>query len=286
MKYVSKLLIVLSLIFTMLMTACAPKAAATTIASSGIETVNPGKLTVATSPDFAPYEFYAIGEDKKPYLAGFDISLANYIAKELGLELEIIPMDFDGTIMELSQGNVDMSLAGYSITDERKEIMDFSIVYYGGGQSFMTTKAKQDNFPTLAAANSKDFTIEAQVGSIQANLMKQNTPDANCIEMVKVTDIIAELVSGKCDGAFIEKVVAESFAKNYPELVVLHDVPFDTEGTAAGIKKGNTKLVEAINNAMQKCISSGEFDKFVEEAKTLAEGDIIEGLLTNEQKGE
>ena len=246
---------------------------------NAIQTVNPGKLTVATSPDFAPYEFYAIGDDGKPYLAGFDMDLAQYVANELGLELEVIPMDFDGTIMELSQGNVDMSLAGYSVTEERKEVMDFSIVYYGGAQSFVTTKANKDKFTDLASANNPDLTIEAQTGSIQADLMKQNTPDANCIEMVKVTDIIAELVSGKADGAFIEKAVAESYQANYPDLELLCDVPFDSEGSAAGITKGNTALVDGVNAAIEKCIASGEFDKFVQNAQELAKGDIIEGLL-------
>ena len=67
-----------------------------------LKTVTDGKLTVATSPDFAPYEFYSIDENENPTLAGFDIALAQYIADYLGLELEIIPMDFDGTLSELS----------------------------------------------------------------------------------------------------------------------------------------------------------------------------------------
>ena len=57
-----------------------------------IKTITSGKLTMVTSPDFAPYEFYALGENSKPTLAGFDIALAHYIADFLGLELEIIPM--------------------------------------------------------------------------------------------------------------------------------------------------------------------------------------------------
>lgn len=253
-----------------------------TVSEQTIPTVNKGVLTIATSPDFAPYEFYAIGADKKPYLAGFDIKLAEFIAKELNLKLEIIPMDFDGTIMELSQGKVDMSLAGYSITDERKEVMDFSIVYYGGDQSFVTSKAKESEFTDLASANNEKFTIEAQVGAIQADLMKKYTPKANCVELNKVTDIIAELVSGKADGAFIEKLVAESYVKNYPELIVKFDVPYDTEGTAAGIKKGNTALVNAVNAAIKKCIDSGLFLQYVSEAQELAQGEIIEGLLENQ----
>ena len=75
---------------------------------AAITTVEGGKLTVATSPDFAPYEFYAIDENGDPQLAGFDMDLAQYIADSLGLSLEIVPMDFDGTIMELQNGNVDL----------------------------------------------------------------------------------------------------------------------------------------------------------------------------------
>ncbi|MEI3101239.1 MAG: transporter substrate-binding domain-containing protein [Oscillospiraceae bacterium] len=81
-----------------------------------ITTVTEGKLTVATSPDFAPYEFYAIGEDGTPQLAGFDMSLAAYIADYLGLELEVIPVDFDGVLNELAAGNVDLGMAGLSPT--------------------------------------------------------------------------------------------------------------------------------------------------------------------------
>ena len=78
------------------------------------ETVTPGKLTVATSPDFAPYEFYALDDNGDPTLAGFDVALAQYIADQLDLELEMIPMDFDGTISELGNKTVDLALAGYS----------------------------------------------------------------------------------------------------------------------------------------------------------------------------
>ena len=248
-------------------------------AEAALKTVTPGKLTVATSPDFAPYEFYAIAEDGTPTLAGFDMALAPYIADELGLELEVIPMDFDGTIMELTNKNVDMSLAGYSITEERKEVMDFSIVYYGGAQSFVTTKDKAEQFTDLASANQAGVQVGAQVGSIQAGLAEEFTPDADIVQMAKVTDIIADLLSGKMDGAFIETAVAESYQANYPDLVIVCDVPFDSEGSAAGIAKGNTALVDAVNAAIEKCISSGKFDEFVQTAQEQAQGNIYEGLL-------
>ena len=113
-----------------------------TKAAADIETVTPGKLTVATSPDFAPYEFYAIGEDGTPKLAGFDMDLAQYIADKMGLELEVVPMDFDGVLSELSQKNVDLGMAGLSPDPARADAMEFSDLYYKGGQSFVTVKDK------------------------------------------------------------------------------------------------------------------------------------------------
>lgn len=244
-----------------------------------IETVTPGVLTVATSPDFAPYEFYALDEEGTPTLAGFDMDLAKYIADYLGLELEVIPMDFDGTIMELAAGKVDLGMAGYSPDPDRADKMDFSTVYITGGQSFVCLQSNKDQFTSLEDTNKADYTIGAQVGSIQAGLAKENSPDADIIELAKVTDIIAELLTGKMDGAYIETMVAEAYAKNYPDLCIVLDVPYDAEGSVVGVNKGNTGLLEGVNAAIEACQSSGEFDKYVVTAIEQAQGDIIEGLI-------
>ena len=79
------------------------------MADDKVETVTDGKLTVATSPDFAPYEFYSIDEDGNPTLSGFDMDLAQYIADKMGLELEVVPMDFDGVLSELSQKTLTLA---------------------------------------------------------------------------------------------------------------------------------------------------------------------------------
>lgn len=244
-----------------------------------IETVTPGVLTVATSPDFAPYEFYALDEEGTPTLAGFDMDLAKYIADYLGLELEVIPMDFDGTIMELAAGKVDLGMAGYSPDPERADKMDFSDIYIAGGQSFVCLQSNKDQFTSLEDTNKADYTIGAQVGSIQAGLAKENSPDADVIELAKVTDIIAELLTGKMDGAYIETMVAEAYAKNYPDLCIVLDVPYDAEGSVVGVNKGNTALLEGVNAAIKACQSSGEFDGYVVKAIEQAQGDIIEGLI-------
>ena len=248
-------------------------------APAALKTVTAGKLTVATSPDFAPYEFYAIGEDGKPTLAGFDVALAGYLAEHMGLELEIVPMDFDGVLLELASGKVDLGMAGLSPDPARMDAMDFSDIYYKGGQSFVTVKGSEDKFPTLADANKPGFAIGAQNGSIQMDLANENTPDADIVPLAKVTDIIAELLAGKLDGAFIETAVAVNYAQNYPDLVVLHDVPYEVEGSSIGVCKGNAELLAAVNAAIADALSDGSLDKFIAEANELSSGNIYEGLL-------
>ena len=259
--------------------AASAPAASAPVEEAGLTTVNPGKLTVATSPDFAPYEFYAIDENGDPQLAGFDMALAQYIADYLGLELEVVPMDFDGTILELQNKKVDLSLAGYSPDPDRADAMDFSDIYISGGQSFVCLDETAAQFPDLAAANNPDYTVGAQIGSIQADLARENTPDADIIEMAKVTDIIAELITGKMDGAFIETMVAESYEKNYPELCVVLDVPYEAEGSVVGVYKGNEALLKGVNEAIAAALADGSMADFVATANEQASGEIIEGLL-------
>ena len=247
-------------------------------AASKIQTVVDGKLTVATSPDFAPYEFYAV-KDGTPELAGFDIALAGYIADHMGMELEIIPMDFDGVLNELAAGGVDLGLAGLSPDPKRMESMDFSDIYYQGGQSFVTVQDKAELFASLEDTNKAEYAIGAQNGSIQMDLANEYSPDADIVPLMKVTDIIAELVGGKLDGAYIETAVAENYAKSYPQLAVVLEVPYDTEGSAVGVAKGNAELLEAVNAAVAAALADGSMDQFIAEANELSTGEIIEGLL-------
>ena len=244
-----------------------------------LTTVTAGKLTVATSPDFAPYEFYALDENGTPTLAGFDVALAGYVADYLGLELEIVPMDFDGTITELGNKKCDLSMAGYSPDPDREIVMDFSDIYYAGGQSFVTVKGSEDKFPTLADANKAEYQIGAQIASIQYELALENTPDADIVTLTKVTDIIAELLTGKLDGAFIETAVAQTYSIVYTDLAVVHEVPYDQEGSVVGVYKDNGALLAAVNLAIASALEDGSMDRFVAEANELATGSIYEGLL-------
>lgn len=246
-------------------------------------TVTAGKLTIATSPDFAPYEFYHINADGTPELSGFDVALGKRIAEDLGLEVQFVPMDFDGILMELQSGNVDLGISGFSPSPERADTFDFSDLYYKGGQSFVIRKADHDKYKDYAAFDK--LPVGAQNGSIQMDLAKENTPNANIIGLAKVTDIVSELVSGKLEGGFIETAVAEQYIKNYPELEIAWDVPYDTEGSAIALKKGND-LLPAVNAVINNALSDGSMDQYIADAQELAsdEGNVYEGQLDADGK--
>ena len=248
-------------------------------AASASTTVSEGKLTVATSPDFAPYEFYAIDDSGNAQLAGFDMALAQYIADYLGLELEVIPMDFDGVLAEVTAGNVDLGMAGLSPDPERMEAMDFSDIYYMGGQSLVIHKDNKDKWSSLEELNDPSLSIGAQLASIQYDLAVENTPDADIVQLAKVTDVVSELLSGKLDAGYVETVVAESYAKNYPDLYIAFDVPYEVEGSSVGVVKGNEALLNGVNDAIAAALADGTMDDFVAQANEQASGNIYEGIL-------
>ncbi len=261
---------------------CAPAEKPEATAGSNkynLKTVKEGYLTVITSPDYAPYEFYALDKNGDPSLAGFDMALAKYIADYLGLALNVVPMDFNGIIGEMGAGKADLALAGLSPDPDRLEKMDFSDTYYEGKQAFVTTKANASKFTDLASTNSADVKISAQTGTIQMDLAAEFSPNAQMTQLTKATDIIAELISGKLDGAYIEWDVAESYMKNYPDLQILCEVPYEAEGNVIGVAKGNADLLKYVNEALNKCVDEGTFAQFLEEANNLAAGDNYQGLL-------
>ena len=212
------------------------------------------------------------------------MALAQYIADYLELTLEVVPMDFNGIIGEMQNGKADLAMAGLSPKPERALAMDFSDTYYEGKQAFITTKANASKFTDLASTNSADYTLAAQSGTIQVDLAAEFSPNANVITLTKATDIITELLSGKIDGAYVEWDVAASYQKNYSDLQIVCEVPYEAEGNVIGVKKGNADLLKYVNEALNKCVSEGTFAKYLEEANNLAAGDNYQGMLDPDGK--
>ena len=250
----------------------------------GLKTLKEGYLTVLTSPDYAPYEFYALDKDGNPSLAGFDMELAQYIADYLGLTLEVVPMSFNGIVGEMANNGGDLAIAGLSPDPERESAMDFSDIYYAGKQAFITVESKAGKFTDLASTNKAEFSIASQTGTIQMDLAEQYSPNAQLVNLPKATDIIAELVSGKLDGAYVEWDVAVAYKMNYPELTIVCEVPYEAEGNVIGVAKGNTDLMKYVNEALNKCVDEGTFSQFVATALEQAAGDNYQGMLDEEGK--
>ena len=245
----------------------------------GLKTVKEGYLTVITSPDYAPYEFYALDAEGNPSLAGFDMALAQYIADYLGLTLEVVPMSFNGIVGEMGAGSADLAIAGLSPDPERQTAMDFSDIYYEGKQAFVTVTDKASQFTDLASTNSAEFTVAAQTGTIQMDLAAEFSPNAEIVSLTKATDIIAELVSGQLDGAYVEWDVAVAYQANYPTLTILCEVPYEAEGNVIGVAKGNADLLKYVNEALNKCVADGDFAQYVATALEQAAGDNYQGML-------
>jgi len=195
------------------------------------------------------------------------------------LTLEVVPMSFNGIVGEMGAGSADLAIAGLSPDPERQTAMDFSDIYYEGKQAFVTVADKASQFTDLASTNSADFTIAAQTGTIQMDLAEQFSPNAEIIPLIKATDIIAELVSGQLDGAYIEWDVAVAYQANYPELTIVCEAPYDAEGNVIGVAKGNADLLKYVNEALNKCVADGEFAQYVATALEQAAGDNYQGML-------
>ena len=133
---------------------------------------------------------------------------------------------------------------------------------------------------TLSAAR-----VQAcKTGTIQNDLAKEYSPNAQLINLVKATDIIAELMSGKIDGAYVEWDVAAAYSVSYPDLQILCEVPYEAEGNVIGVNKGNADLLKYVNEAINKCINDGDFAQFVAKALEQAAGDNYQGFLDENGK--
>jgi len=227
-----------------------------------------GKIVVGMSADYAPYEFHAIinGQDK---VVGFDVDLANEIAKDLGVELEIKEMDFDALISALKADQVDAVISGMNPTESRKQQVDFSDIYYEANHAILTTKNAADSFKTKQDLDGK--VIGVQLGSTQQQIAEEEIKAGNVSLLQDVNSLILSLKTGKVDALITEKPVAAMAVENNPELAV-SEIDFEAEGggNAVGVKKGSSKLVESINKTIHRLKESGDLDKYIIEANDLA----------------
>ena len=193
-------------------------AAEETAAAAEIKTVTPGVLTVATSPDFAPMEFTDPTKQGQDMYVGFDVTLAKYIAESMGLELQIMPMSFDACQTAVYAGTVDMTISGFSLTEERAQNYNTSNYYHAGDnedeQVLITLASNGDKFATADAL--KGAKIGAQNASLQQSLTAEQLPDS---ELTLFTDLgtgVLQLKNGDFDCIAVAKGNGDCFLTPEP----------------------------------------------------------------------
>lgn len=212
-----------------------------------------GKLIMATEPGFAPYE-YMSGSD----VVGIDVDIAKEVAKELGMELEIQSMDFDGALLAVQQGKVDFAAAGISVTPERQEVMDFSIEYAKSKQVIVVLKGA--NRVKSVDDLGGDTKIAVQMSTV-ADFYVTDDLKKEPSRYTKYVQAAEDLKNDKVDCIVMDELPAKEMVKGNDNLEILDGEVF-TDKYAFAFKKGNTELEEKVNTVLQKLIDNGKVDEF------------------------
>ena len=240
-----------------------------------------GKLVLATSPDFAPLEFEDLSSGEAQYV-GSDIELAKYIAEKLGVELEISAMDFSAVQAAIPSGQADIAISGFARTEERAQNLELSTPFNiteDGGQTVLVAKGQGANY--TAAEDFSGLQIGAQNGSLQYNLVSSQLPeDVEIVPVGSLNDGVLMLETGKIDALASDLSNAELLLESHDGIETTDFMfEYSSEGNVAAVKKGETELIEAVNEIIDEVNELGLYDQWKEEATELAKS---LGLEVNE----
>ncbi|RKL63272.1 basic amino acid ABC transporter substrate-binding protein [Thermoanaerobacteraceae bacterium SP2] len=219
---------------------------------------NSGKLVMATSADYPPYEFHDISGGKDE-ITGFDVDIARAIAKELGVQLEIKDMAFDGVLPALLAKKVDIAIAAFTITEERKKSVNFSDPYLDGGQQIVTYKGSgikgKEDLKGKTIGVQLSTTGEAEAKKIEGAKLKQ---------FDRVDAVMLDLMNKRVDAAIVGSVVADAYLKLNPDKFEKAGDKLNSEQNGIPVRKEDTKLLEVVNKVLKDLKDSGEYDKLVQ----------------------
>lgn len=279
----------LATLTTLSLAACSSSNSASATDKNTLETIKEnGKLTVGTSPDFPPAEFYILNDKGEKEIVGSDISLAKAIADKIGVKLEIKATDFNGVLVNIQTGSVDLGISSFVGTKEREKIMDFSDGYAqevsDGYQGILTTKKIADKYKDLAELKKANLKVGAQSGAIQFELASTITKDANIKQYGTMDAAVLALNSGDIDAVTVSTSSVEPLLASFPELTILPKDNFnlDPENKYAtnviGIPKNenNASFVKLINEVIKENKDNGNLEKWKNEATEQAKKAITE----------
>lgn len=239
--------------------------------ASALEAIkSKGKLVVGTSADYPPYEFHK-EVDGKDQIVGFDIEIAKELAKDLGVELEIKDMAFDGLLVALQADKVDMIFAGMTPTDERKENADFSDLYYTATHRFILRSGDETAITKIEDLKGKK--IGVQKGSIQEGIAQANFDAADIKSLDKVTDLVLDLKNNKVDAILVEFPVAQINVQKNEGIAIADklEVKDPDGGSAIAMKKNSPELQTEVNKTIKKLQDDKKIEEFILEANKLVD---------------
>ncbi len=242
-----------------------------------------GVLTVALSPDFSPMEFVDSSKTGQEQYVGFDITLAKYIAENLGVELVIEPMGFDASQTAVYTGSVPMSISGYSWTEERAQNYELSDYYYAGEnetrQALLIKKENADKYTSPEDLAGQD--VGAQNASLQMQLVTEQLAGANPVAIGDITVGVMELKSGNIEALAVAYGNAEMIVDANPDLVICtweFDVKAEYSANVIMMQKGETELLDAVNSILAQAKDSNLYDGWYKDAVELGKSENAQEL--------
>lgn len=234
--------------------AASSEAASTSAAAGELTTVEAGKLTMATNATFPPYEMTTDAGD----IEGIDVETAQAIADKLDLELQIDDMDFDAALLSVQQGKADIVMAGVTVTDERKAVMDFSDSYATGIQSIIVPEGSDITSPDDLAGKK----IGTQRGTTGYIYCSDDFGDENVVAYDDGLTAVQALNNGQVDAVVIDNAPAKEYVAANPGLKVL-ETSYAEEDYAIGLAKGSA-LEDAVNAALEELKADGTLQSIVD----------------------
>ena len=225
-----------------------------------------GKLVLGTSADYAPFEFHTEinGTDT---IVGFDISIAQYMAEQLGVELEIVDMSFDNLLISLNKGDFDIVLAAMSSNEERAKAVDFSNEYYLSNNVILVQKQNADKYTTKESL--QGVSMAAQKGTVCETRAKELAGESSVVSLVKVQDMVSELLSGKVKAVLLDKPVASGYVIMQDSLEMVDIGLVAEEGMSVAMKKDSAGLTELVN-CMLSQLTEEQLDSWMGVAQVTA----------------
>lgn len=217
-----------------------------------------GVLNVGTNAEFPPFEF--VGDDGEP--DGFDMALIKAIGEKMGVDVVVENMEFDSLVASIGS-KIDVAIAGMTVTEERKNAVDFSDDYYEAVQYVIVSADSE-------IASAKDLegkTIGVQLGTT-GDFIVEEIEGATAAQYNKAVDAVNDLRNGRVDAVIIDKNPAQVFGEQFKDEVKLYDgesadFGFEKEYYAIALPKGDEELAKSINDALAELKEDGTFDELV-----------------------